>query len=113
MLIHVVTGENYWPLPWYLRSFDRVGYWQDVGDWQRAMRDASLPAVLILTNDVRPAVDAMLGDHYRQKMTYGLQPGVLLTVYARNDVWEAFVRSESCRVGQARASERRPANSGL
>jgi uncharacterized protein (TIGR03663 family) len=134
MLIHVVTGENYWPLPWYLRAFDRVGYWQDAAAWRKAMlpdkptagrignltvgqignptvgrignpsyepahapqaaRDASLPAVLILTDDVRPVVDAVLGDHYRQKMTYGLQPGVLLTVYVRDDVWEAFLRSQ-------------------
>ena len=104
MTIHVVTGENYWPLPWYLRGFDQVGYWQDAGAWRNAarldepaaatMREASLPAVLVLTDEVRPAVDAVLGDHYRQKMTYGLQPGVLLTVYVRNDVWEAFLRTQ-------------------
>jgi uncharacterized protein (TIGR03663 family) len=119
MLIHVVTGENYWPLPWYLRAFDRVGYWQDADVWRKATlldkpavgrignpsyklaptrqatRDAAAPAVLILTDDVRAAVDAVLGNHYRQKMTYGLQPGVLLTVYVRDDVWEAFLRCES------------------
>jgi uncharacterized protein (TIGR03663 family) len=119
MLIHVVTGENYWPLPWYLRAFHRVGYWQDASSWRQAIlpgepavgrignpsyeaaptrqatREASLPAVLILTDEVRPAVEAVLGNHYRQKMTYGLQPGVLLTVYVRDDIWEAFLRCES------------------
>ena len=99
MLIHVVTEENYWPLPWYLRAFDRVGYWQDAGAWRRATRGAAGPAVLILTDDVRPAVDAILGNHYRQKMTYGLQPGVLLTVYVRDDVWEAFLQSQPRSVG--------------
>ena len=36
MVIHVVTPENYWPLPWYLRSFNRdhVGYWWDAAAWQ-------------------------------------------------------------------------------
>jgi uncharacterized protein (TIGR03663 family) len=124
MLIHVVTEENYWPLPWYLRVFDRVGYWQDAGAWRRAALpdksavgrignpsyklaptrqvkpDAPLPAVLILTDEVRPAVDAVLGNHYRQKMTYGLQPGVLLTVCVRDDLWAAFLRSQTRRVGR-------------
>ena len=27
MTIHVVTPENYWPLPWYLRRFEQVGWW--------------------------------------------------------------------------------------
>jgi hypothetical protein len=126
--IHVVTGENYWPLPWYLRGFDRVGYWQDPRVWRQvilpdtpragrignpsykpaaarqAAIDASLPAVLILTDDVRPVVDAVLGDQYRQKMTYGLQPGVLLTVYVRDDIWAAFLRSPHPSKGQEEAS---------
>ena len=29
MLIQVITPGNYWPLPWYLRKFTRVGYWQE------------------------------------------------------------------------------------
>jgi uncharacterized protein (TIGR03663 family) len=109
MSVHAVAEENYWPLPWYLRAFNRAGCWKGARAWlqatgldqpartpaEQAMRDASLPAVLILTDDARPAVDAVLGDHYRQKMTYGLQPGVLLTVYVRDDVWEAFLRSQS------------------
>ena len=23
-----VIGSDYWPLPWYLRAFDQIGYWQ-------------------------------------------------------------------------------------
>ncbi len=109
MSVHAVAEENYWPLPWYLRAFHRAGCWKGARAWLQAtgldepartpagqaMRDASLPAVLILTDDARSAVDAVLGNRYRQKMTYGLQPGVLLTVYVRDDVWEAFLRSES------------------
>jgi uncharacterized protein (TIGR03663 family) len=108
MSIHAVAEENYWPLPWYLRAFHRAGCWKGARAWlqatgldhpartptEQARRDRVLPAVLILTDDVRPAVDAVLGSHYRQKMTYGLQPGVLLTVYVRDDVWQAFLRSQ-------------------
>jgi uncharacterized protein (TIGR03663 family) len=109
MSVHAVAEENYWPLPWYLRAFSRAGCWKGSRAWlqatgldqpartpaEQARRDGALPAVLILTDDARPTVEGVLGEHYRQKMTYGLQPGVLLTVCVRNDVWEAFLRSQS------------------
>ena len=28
----VCSGDDYWPLPWYLRSLPHVGWWSDVGD---------------------------------------------------------------------------------
>ena len=26
----MVTGDDYWPFPWYLRDMDNVGYWNHV-----------------------------------------------------------------------------------
>jgi uncharacterized protein (TIGR03663 family) len=28
----ICPGDDYWPLPWYLRHFSNVGYWSDVSD---------------------------------------------------------------------------------
>jgi predicted membrane-bound mannosyltransferase len=28
----VCTAGDYWPLPWYLRSFENVGWWNDVNE---------------------------------------------------------------------------------
>jgi hypothetical protein len=28
----ICPNDDYWPLPWYLRRFSNVGYWNDVGD---------------------------------------------------------------------------------
>ncbi|HEX7572299.1 MAG TPA: flippase activity-associated protein Agl23 [Bacteroidota bacterium] len=28
----VSSGDDYWPLPWYLRALPRVGWWNDVGE---------------------------------------------------------------------------------
>jgi len=93
MLIHVVTPQNYWPLPWYLRHFnlDRVGYWQDAATWQSDTGGDPPPSVIILTGDVRDTVDANLRADYNKLMTYGLRPTVLLSVYVREDLWQAFV----------------------
>jgi uncharacterized protein (TIGR03663 family) len=93
MVIHVVTPENYWPLPWYLRRFDRhhVGYWEEPAAWQRDAQPYAPPSVIIFTPDVQQAVDAGLRAAYNQQMIYGLRPQVLLNVYVREDLWEAFV----------------------
>jgi len=97
MVIHVVTPENYWPLPWYLRRFnrDRVGYWQDPATWQSETRDQPSPSVIILTPDVQEIVDGNLRAGYNKQMMYGLQPGVILNVYARADLWAAFLTAAS------------------
>ena len=96
MVIHVVTPENFWPLPWYLRQFnqDHIGYWQDPAVWREKTRQSPPPAVILLTADVQPDVDAALRGAYNQQMIYGLRPGVLLSVYVRDDLWQAFLKQQ-------------------
>jgi predicted membrane-bound mannosyltransferase len=93
LVIHVVTPENYWPLPWYLRQFNRdhIGYWQDVRAWRDDTRQHPPPPVIILAAEVQAEVDANLRAGYNQQMMYGLRPGVLLRVYVREDLWQAFI----------------------
>ena len=95
MVIHVVTAENYWPLPWYLRRFNRdhVGFWQDATKWQEDTSELPPPSVIVLTEEARGVIDAVCDDEYDRRMNYGLRPGVLLSVYARQDLWEDFVAS--------------------
>jgi hypothetical protein len=91
MTIHVVMPDNYWPLPWYLRQFrpGQVGYWQDAAAWAEDSRRCPPPAVLILTADVQPVVDRALRASYNKQMIFGLRPGVLVTVYVREDLWRS------------------------
>lgn len=97
LTIHVVTPENYWPLPWYLRQIpaESVGYWQNAAEWVRDVTAGPAPDAIILTPDVQPQVDAALPAIYNQQMMYGLRPDVLVHVYVRKDLWEAFVASRS------------------
>jgi uncharacterized protein (TIGR03663 family) len=71
-----VIGPEYWPLPWYLRGFDRVGYWS-------APPEESDAALLIVHQDVVDAVRARLTGNYRESIL-GLRPGVLCIVFTRN-----------------------------
>jgi uncharacterized protein (TIGR03663 family) len=89
MLIKVAAPpDETWPLPWYLRKFERVGYWTDIaqaGD----LRDAP---VVITSAGFADAAERDLGDGY-QSAFYGLRPEVVLSLQVRHDLWDAFLKS--------------------
>lgn len=89
MFIAVITSaEDAWPLPWYLRGFKTVGYWNQVQDVP-ATPDAP---VIITSPGKEEALRPRLGNKYQAEF-YGLRPQVLLTVYIRNDLWETFLKT--------------------
>jgi uncharacterized protein (TIGR03663 family) len=96
MVIHVVMPEEYWPLPWYLRKFnaDHVGYWRDVDAWSRETGGQPPPAVIIFSPAVQPLVDRRLRAAYDRQMIFGLRGGVLVSVYVRDDLWQALPAAE-------------------
>ena len=86
LLIKVIEPkDDYWPLPWYLRSFERVGYWSEIPD----NADADM---IIASPDLGARLDESLKDKYIIE-THGLRPSVLLHVYIRQDLWEEFIRT--------------------
>ncbi len=111
MVIHMVTAENFWPLPWYFRRFnqDRVGYWSDAAEWARDVRRGPDPSVVILTDEAREAVDSGLRAAYRKGMTYNIRPTsverrkagdrptgpLIFSVYVREDLWDRFAASST------------------
>jgi predicted membrane-bound mannosyltransferase len=96
MVIHVLTPENYWPLPWYLRRFDpkRVGFWQDVKSWSLDTRQHPPPSVILVAPELQPDVDAKLRAGYNRQMIFCLRPEVFLAGYVREDLWEAFLAAQ-------------------
>lgn len=76
-----VAAENqeYWPLPWYVRDYKRIGY---IGRVTQTSDD------MILVKDKQaPELEALLGWRYRRVGdVYDLRPGVKLVLYARNDL---------------------------
>jgi uncharacterized protein (TIGR03663 family) len=79
----MVPGNDYWPLPWYLRAFGRVGWWGE------------LPAdpygpVMIVSTKFGAALDQTAG--WVMVGVYQLRPGVFVELYARSDLWKARQR---------------------
>ena len=97
MTVHVITPENYWPLPWYLRRFGRVGWSHEV------LRDpgVDLDADVIVTSpEIQERLDARLRGTYARPGLYGLRPGVLLTLYVRDALWQSFLAWQGAGPGR-------------
>ena len=84
LLIKVIAPpDETWPLPWYLRSFGRVGYWTSA-EAAGMIGDA---AVVIASAANVAIVAAALGDGYQQNF-YGLRPEVVLALFVRRDIMD-------------------------
>ena len=83
-----VIGQGYWPLPWYLRTFETIGYWptpiQDITD---------LPIIFAMPAQTQ-ACDSLLGVTHT-KLPRGLRANVAVTLYLRNDIWQHWMRTDT------------------
>jgi uncharacterized protein (TIGR03663 family) len=72
-----VTTPDYWPMPWYLRDYKRVGYHSRV--------NVSGEAIVVGSVAQESELRAALGDQYQRVDSYALRPGVYLVLYVRRD----------------------------
>jgi uncharacterized protein (TIGR03663 family) len=87
MLVKVIAGPyEQWPLPWYLRDLERVGYWTNPAD---AGGVTSVP-VIIASRENASQLEKVL-DPRCQTEYYGLRPNVLLTMFIDRPLWDLFM----------------------
>jgi hypothetical protein len=101
MRLQVISDQNVWPLPWYLRRFARVEWWTGVAP------AADNAPVILTTPDMEPALVQRLYERPPpgQRELYvsifprriELRPAVELRGYAANSVWEAHREREATR----------------
>ena len=78
-----VAGAEYWPLPWYLRSLDQVGYWSE---WPGPL----IAPVIVLDRDLSARAETTLQETHVMQLA-GLRPGVLACAWFRRDLWETEI----------------------
>jgi len=98
--IQVICPESdYWPLPWYMRSFTNVGWWNKVDDSVQyapiIIATANLEQEILtklyeLPPPGRKNLYVPLFDTYME-----LRPGKELRGYVRKDLWDHFQRSQA------------------
>jgi hypothetical protein len=99
MPIQIVSRENLWPLPWYLRGLSGVAWWNGVSEEAR-----SAPVILV-TPDMEPALVRKLYDlpPPGERELYvsiferpvELRPRVELRGYAARTLWDDLRRLEA------------------
>ncbi len=93
MLIKVITHpDEAWPLPWYLREFTRVGYWQDAAE---AGELKGIP-LIITSVDITEKLGPRLRDTHQSEF-FGLRPEVLLVLHIQNDLWNKILEKQAAR----------------
>jgi len=93
MLIKVIAGPyETWPLPWYLRRFDRVGYWTDAAG-AGPLEDA---AVAVTDTEQVGRLESILVQSFQSEY-YELRPNVFLVLHVRANLWEEYLKSRAER----------------
>jgi uncharacterized protein (TIGR03663 family) len=75
-----ITSPDYWPLPWYLRDYTRVGYPGRI--------EVSDEPLVIGSEAQEIELQSVLGNRYQRIDFYTLRPGVTLVLYVRRDLME-------------------------
>ena len=98
MPLQIISRENLWPLPWYLRGLSRVGWWNGVSD------EAENAPVIVMTPEmeadlVRKLYDLPPPGERELYMSIfeepvELRPQVELRGYAAKTLWDDFRRLE-------------------
>lgn len=84
MLIKVIV-ENCWPLPWYLRQFERVGYWEAVPE----PPDSPDADVILAAAQFQAELETRLTGSY-EISHHGLRRDQRLLLYVRQDLWNTL-----------------------
>jgi predicted membrane-bound mannosyltransferase len=71
----VAPPSDIWPLPWYLRKYTAVGYWNDIAD----LPEGFTPAILIVSLDQTLAAHERFGNG-KQVNLFGIRPSIFLNV---------------------------------
>ncbi|OPZ71360.1 MAG: Dolichyl-phosphate-mannose-protein mannosyltransferase [Verrucomicrobia bacterium ADurb.Bin474] len=79
-------SSNYWPLPWYLRDFQRTA-------WHNTVPDQITAAIVIAPATPDIALSESMKTDYISEMR-GLRPGVILRLMIRKDLWESLIESK-------------------
>jgi hypothetical protein len=84
-LLKIVAPESdYWPLPWYLRHFKRVG-WYD-----QSPADPYAP-MMIISSRLHAELDEKSDKRWLMVRLFEFRPGVFFELYVQFDLWKKYV----------------------
>jgi uncharacterized protein (TIGR03663 family) len=86
MVVKVIAPDSgYWPLPWYLRDFNKIGWWNEVPS------DPYAPVMIVSTK-----LNAGLDADKTHIMTgiFQLRPDAFFELYVDTNLWSNYLRTK-------------------
>ena len=83
LLVKVMAPEgDYWPLPWYLREFTQIGW------WEKLPPDPYAPVMIVAAG-----FHAGLDENKTHQMPsyYEFRPGVFFELYVATNLWRGYI----------------------
>jgi len=91
VLIKVIAPDSaYWPLPWYLRGFSRVGWWD-------ALPADPYAPLVIVSASLKAALDEASGKRHLMVGLFELRPRVFLELYVEAELWQRYLAASPPR----------------
>lgn len=82
----MAPGGDYWPLPWYLRQFKQVGW------FDRVPPDPYAP-LMIVSARYNAEFDEQSAKRWLMVSVFEHRPGVVLELYVAFDLWKRYIES--------------------
>jgi hypothetical protein len=83
-VMKVISPESYWPLPWALREFKHVG-------WYETLPADPLAPIVLASVQLGAALDDKTDKRWIMTGLYELRPHVFFELYVERGLWEQFV----------------------
>jgi uncharacterized protein (TIGR03663 family) len=83
-VVKVISPESYWPLPWSLRAFENVG-------WYETLPADPYAPIVITSASLGAALDEKSDKRWIMAGYYELRPRVFLELYVELELWKQFV----------------------
>lgn len=80
-----VVGNEYWPLPWYLKAFETIGYWPEIETMHR-----DFPLVFAMPGQAQRTAAQLQDTH--TALPRSLRADVPVVLYLRNDIWQQWTK---------------------
>jgi hypothetical protein len=83
-VVKVIAPESYWPLPWTLREFQHVG-------WYEALPEDPFAPIVITSASLGARLDDRSDKRWIMAGYYELRPRIFLELYVELELWKQFV----------------------
>lgn len=85
MILKIASPDSdYWPLPYYLREFQKVG-------WYETLPDDPYAPVVVSSSRLGALLDEKSDKRWLMGGLYQLRPGVFLELYVEKELWSAWI----------------------